>query len=230
MKTIKKVFIYVLGFFILAIGINISKRAGLGISPVSSIPYACELVWGIELGKATYLVYMGLMALQIILLRKNYKVRSLLQIIATFILGTFITYTSTKYLLFWLPVPSNYFIQLVYLFISIVVIGVGVSLFLIPNIMPLPAEGLAQAIVEVSKGKVKFGNAKIMVDSGMVSISAILSIIFLGGLQTVREGTILAAILVGKVVGFILKHYKQSVTDWFEKSEDKEINTEETVA
>ncbi len=230
MKTIKKVFIYVLGFFILAIGINISKRAGLGISPVSSIPYACELVWGIELGKATYLVYMGLMALQIILLRKNYKVRSLLQIIATFILGTFITYTSTKYLLFWLPVPSNYFIQLVYLFISIVVIGVGVSLFLIPNIMPLPAEGLAQAIVEVSKGKVKFGNAKIMVDSGMVSISAILSIIFLGGLQTVREGTILAAILVGKVVGFILKHYKQRVTDWFEKSEDKEINTEETVA
>lgn len=230
MKTIKKVFIYVLGFFILAIGINISKRAGLGISPVSSIPYACELVWGIELGKATYLVYMVLMALQIILLRKNYKIRSLLQIVATFILGTFITYTSTKYLLFWLPAPSNYFIQLVYLLVSIVVIGVGVSLFLIPNIMPPPAEGLAQAIVEVSKGKIKFGNAKIMVDSSMVLTSALLSIIFLGGLQTVREGTILAAVLVGKVVGFMLKHYKQRVIDWFEKSENKEINTEETVA
>jgi len=227
MKTAKKVFVYVLGFFILAIGINISKRAGLGISPVSSIPYACELVWGIELGKATYFVYMGLMALQIILLRKDYKVRNLLQIVPTFVLGTFITYTGTKYLLFWLPVPSSYIFQLVYLFISIVVIGIGVSLFLIPNIMPLPAEGLCGAIVQVSKDKVKFGNAKVGVDSGMVLVSAILSLIFLGGLETVREGTVLAAVLVGKVVGFILKRYKQRFVDWFEKGE---IKADEKVA
>ncbi len=221
MKTVKRVFVYLLGFLILAIGINISKRAGLGISPVSSIPYACELVWGIELGKATYLVYMGLIALQIILLRKDYKIRNLLQVVPTFILGTFITYTGTKYLLFWLPAPANYVFQLVYLFISIVVIGIGVSLFLIPNIMPLPAEGLCGAIVQVSKDKIKFGNAKIGVDSGMVLVSAILSLVFLGGLNTVREGTVLAAILVGKVVGFVLKHYKQGIVNWFENGENK---------
>lgn len=231
MKNAKRVFVYLLGFFILAIGINISKTAGLGISPVSSIPYACELVWGIELGKATYFIYMILMALQIVLLRKNYKVRNLLQIIPTFILGTFITYTSRNYLLFWLPLPTNYIIQLVYLFISIVVIGIGVSLFLVPTIMPLPAEGLSQAIVDVSKNKIKFGNAKIMVDSGMVLTSAILSIVFLGNLKTVREGTVLAAILVGKVVGFVLKRYKQSIVAWFEKGEQKtEVEDKETVA
>lgn len=227
MKTTKKVIIYLLGFLILAIGINISKSAGLGISPVSSIPYACELVWGVELGKATYFVYMGLMLLQIILLRKNYKIRNLLQIVPTFILGTFLTYTSTKYLLFWLPVPTTYFIKLLYLAISIVVIGIGVSGFLIPNIMPLPAEGLCQAIVQASKDKIKFGNAKVGVDTGMVVVSAILSVIFLGSLTTVREGTILAALLVGKVVGFIMKNYKQKLLDWFDKDEIKsEVVTE----
>lgn len=224
MKTVKRVFLYLLGFLILAIGINISKRAGLGISPVSSIPYACELVWGVELGKATYFVYMGLMALQIILLRKDYKVRNLLQIVPTFILGTFITYTSTKYLLFWLPAPSNYVMQVVYLAISIVVIGIGVSGFLIPNIMPLPAEGLCAAIVQVSKDKIKFGNAKVGVDTGMVIVSALLSLVFLGSLKTVREGTILAALLVGKVVGFIMKNYKQKIVDWLNKVEPVEEN------
>ncbi|HBV67537.1 MAG TPA: hypothetical protein DEF04_04655 [Clostridiales bacterium] len=217
MKTVKRIFLYLLGFLILAIGINISKLAGLGISPVSSIPYACELVWGVELGKATYFVYMGLMALQIILLRKDYKARNLLQIVPTFILGTFITYTSTKYLLFWLPVPGNYVMQILYLAISIVVIGIGVSGFLIPNIMPPPAEGLCTAIVQISKDKIKFGNAKVGVDTGMVVVSALLSLIFLGSLKTVREGTILAALLVGKVVGFIMKHYKQRIVDWLDK-------------
>jgi len=219
MKTVKRVSLYLLGFFILAIGINISKLAGLGISPVSSIPYACELVWGVELGKATYFVYMGLMVLQIILLRKDYKVRNLLQIVPTFILGTFITYTSTKYLLFWLPAPGNYAMQLVYLAISIVVIGIGVSGFLIPNIMPPPAEGLCAAIVHVSKDKIKFGNAKVGVDTGMVVVSALLSLVFLGSLTTVREGTILAALLVGKVVGFIMKHYKQRIIDWLDEGD-----------
>lgn len=230
MKIIKKLFIYVLGFFILGIGVNISKQAGLGISPVSSIPYALELVWGIELGKATYIVNIGLMALQIILLRKNYKVRNLLQFGATIMLGTFITYTSTKYLLLWLPVPANYIMQLVYLFISIVVIGIGVAFFLAPNIMPLPAEGVSQAIVFLTKEKITFGNAKVMIDSGMVLISAILSIVFLGGLKTVREGTVLAAILVGKVVGIILKRYKQPLNDWFEKGEEKlKFNNQGTI-
>ena len=211
MKTIKKVLIYLSGFLILSIGVNISKQAGLGISPVSSIPYALELIWGIELGKATYLVYLVLMGLQIILLGKNYKIKDLLQVIPTFILGTFITYTGTNYLLFWLPRPTNYLFQLLYLFISIIVIGIGVSLFLIPNIMSLPAEGLSNAIVLVSKERIKFGNAKIIVDSGMVLISAILSLVFLGGFKTVREGTILAAMLVGKVVDIILRNYRQAI-------------------
>jgi uncharacterized membrane protein YczE len=220
-KTAKRLLFYIGGFFILAIGINISKTAALGISPVSAIPYAAELIWGIELGKATLLVYVGLILLQIVLLRKDYKVIQLLQIVCTYILSFFITYTSTKYLLIWLPIPSNYAFKLIYLLISIVVIGIGVSFYLVANYIPLPAEGLCNAIVKVSKDKFKFGNVKIGVDISLVTISAILSLVFLGGLQSVREGTIIAAILVGKVVGFILKRYKAPINAWFDKGEIK---------
>lgn len=110
MKTVKRVFVYILGFFLLAIGINISKLASLGISPVSSMPYTVELVWGIELGKATIITYIGLILFQILLLGKEYKIRNLLQFISTYLLGTLITYTSSEYLLFWMPAPVTYII------------------------------------------------------------------------------------------------------------------------
>ncbi len=217
MKTAKRILVYLLGFFLLAIGINISKLASLGISPVSSVPYAVELVWGIELGKATIIIYIGLILLQIILLRKDYKIRNLLQFVSTYLLGTLITYTSSEFLLFWVPTPVSYVVKFIYLFISIVVIGLGVFLFLTAGIMPLPAEGLSQVIVQVSKEKINLGNAKIIVDSGLVLISALISLIFLGGLKSVREGTVLTALLVGKVIGFLMINYKERVMDWVEK-------------
>jgi len=215
-KMVKRIILYVIGLLVLALGINISKAAQLGISPVSAIPYACELIWGIELGKASIMVYIVLMALQVVLLRKNYKPKQLLQILCTYILGFFITYTGREHLLSFLPIPTNYFVKLIYLFISIIVIGIGVSLYLIPNLIPLPAEGLMNAIVEISNNRFKFSNVKVAVDSSLVLTSALLSLIFLGELKSVREGTVLAALLVGKTVGFIFKHFKEPILKWLE--------------
>lgn len=216
-KTAKKVLFYICGLFILAAGINISKTAQLGISPVSAIPYAVELIWGIELGKSMTYVYLVLIVIQMILLRKEYKPIQLLQFVFTYVFGFFVTLTSRNYLLAWLPVPSLYIVKLIYLLISIVIIGIGVSFYLIPGIMPLPSEGLVNAIVETGKGKYKFADIKVFVDSCLVAVSALLSLIFLGGLKSVREGTILAALLIGKVVGFIFKSYKENIVEWFEK-------------
>ena len=122
----------------------------------------------------------------------------------------------------WLPTPSNYVIKLTYLLVSILVIGVGVAFYLVSDFIPLPAEGLMNAIVQISGGKLKFENVKIAVDSSLVIVSAILSLVFLKDLKSVREGTVLAAILVGKVVGFIFKNYKNKIIAWFEKSETEE--------
>lgn len=219
MKTktiIKKLILYMGGLFMLAIGINIAKAAQLGISPVSAIPYAFELIWGIDLGKATIIVYMILILLQIIVLRKNYKPIQLLQVLCSYLLGFFITYSSVDYLLAWLPIPSHYLVKLIYSFISLLFIGVGVSLYLIPSFISLPPEGLVSAIVEVGKGKLKFSNVKIVVDSSLVVVSAVLSLVFLGQLKSVREGTVLSALFTGKIVGFVNKHYREKIINWME--------------
>lgn len=81
MKNIKiRVPMYFIGLFIMIIGIAISVKSNLGVSPVSSIPYTMTCVWGIEMGKATILFHCALVILQIVILRKNFKLVDLLQI------------------------------------------------------------------------------------------------------------------------------------------------------
>ena len=41
---------YFVGLFLMTIGIAISVKSNLGVSPVSSIPYTMTCVWGIEMG------------------------------------------------------------------------------------------------------------------------------------------------------------------------------------
>ena len=68
--------VYVTGFLIMTLGIAISVKSDLGVSPVSSIPYTMTCVWGIEMGKATILFHVGLVLLQAadrIYLRRRYS-------------------------------------------------------------------------------------------------------------------------------------------------------------
>lgn len=47
---------YFVGLFLMTIGIAISVKSNLGVSPVSSIPYTMTCVWGIEMGKGNNFV------------------------------------------------------------------------------------------------------------------------------------------------------------------------------
>ncbi|MDE7259923.1 MAG: hypothetical protein K2N77_11905, partial [Lachnospiraceae bacterium] len=90
-NIVKRMLMYIVGLFVMTIGIAISVKSNLGVSPVSSIPYTMTCIWGIEMGKATILFHCFLVLLQIILLRKNYKIKNLLQIIVGIVFGYFTT-------------------------------------------------------------------------------------------------------------------------------------------
>ena len=74
----------------------------------------------------------------------------------------------------------------------------GVSLEVKANVVVLAGEGVVLAICRVLP-KVKFGYMKVGFDVTLVLIACILSILFIGHLQGVREGTLAAAFLVGLI-------------------------------
>ena len=100
----------------MAIGVALSVRSNLGVSPVSSIPYTMTCVWGIEMGKATILFSIALVMLQILLLRREFHPVQLLQIVAGVVFGYFTTFCN--YLVTFLPVADLIVVRVAMIFMS----------------------------------------------------------------------------------------------------------------
>lgn len=194
---------YFIGLFIMTLGIAISVKSNLGVSPVSSIPYTMTCVWGIEMGKATILFHIVLVLIQIILLRKNFKIKNILQVIVGIIFGYFTTFCN--WCMTFLPTPHSVVIRVIMVLISVLLVAMGIFFYMPSNIMPLAGEGAMQTVSDIAEKP--FPKVKVSFDITMVMISLIVCIIALHSFGSVGVGTVISAILVGTVLGFINKRF-----------------------
>lgn len=192
---------YFVGLFIMTIGIALSVKSNLGVSPVSSIPYTLTVCWGIEMGKATILFHCIFIVIQILILRKNFRLKSLLQLPVGIVFGYFTTFCNS--LVEKLPSTDNYFIRILMILISVVLVAIGIFMYLPADIMPLAGEGVMQAVADTLK--IEFSKVKVAFDVIMVIISLVTCLIVMHTLGSVGIGTVIASLLVGIVLGQIKK-------------------------
>lgn len=185
------------GLFFMALGVALSIRSDLGTSPISCVPYVVSLYVPLTVGELTIFLHIILVSLQVLLLRKNFHLVQALQLIVGVIFGFFIDFS--MYLTSWIP-ETAYAERLIMMILSAVITGFGVFLEVKAKIIYLAGEGLALAVSQVYNRA--FGRAKVLVDSSMVAIGLALSILLLHGVKGIREGTVLAAVLVGTSAKF----------------------------
>lgn len=204
MKNMKvRIPMYFVGLFIMTVGIALSVKSNLGVSPVSSIPYTMTCVWGIEMGKATIIFHAALVLIQILILRKRFKPINLLQIVVGIVFGYFTTFCN--YLATYLPSTDNMVMRIVLMLVSTVFIAVGIFFYLPADLIPLAGEGVMQAVSDVTK--IEFSKVKIGFDCSMVVISVITCLICIHSLGSVGVGTVIAAFLVGFNLGRVNKAF-----------------------
>ena len=200
METLKRYLIFLVGLFVNSLGVSLITKANLGTSPISSIPYILSLNFPFTLGNFTIFFSIFLIVLQLIILRKNFKLEHILQIPVSIIFGYFIDLTM---ILFSWVNPEAYIMKIVYLLIGCLILGVGVYMEVLADVVMLPGESFVRAIVLT--WKTNFGITKICFDVSMSVIAAVLSFVFAGRLAGVREGTVIAALLVGFIARLIGK-------------------------
>lgn len=202
MKNLKlRLVMYFVGLFIMALGVSISVKSNLGVSPVSSIPYTMTCVWGIEMGKATILFHGALVVLQIILLRRAFQVKNLLQVIIGIVFGYYTTFCN--WCMTFLPTPENLAIRLAMMLFSTFIIALGLFFYVPADIMPLAGEGAMQTISQLTR--IPFAKVKVAFDVSMVTVSLIVCLAALRGLGSVGAGTVIAAVLVGTILGYLTR-------------------------
>ena len=198
----KRLFVYLIGLFCMAVGVVFSARSSLGVSPVGSLANVLFQIskdrglTAVTLGYCTIATYCLYIFVEFLILRREFKPQMLLQLVASFLFGWLVNAATA--LLSFLPDPANYAIQMLYLLISIPLVAVGVMLYLSPNILPTPGEGMSMAISK--KTGLSMGASKTAFDCSLVVLSALTSLIYFHALVGVREGTVICALLVGFVM------------------------------
>ncbi len=196
-QVIKNYALFLIGLFIASMGVALSAKAGLGTSPVASVPYSVSLVnhtltfgWWLNMWSVLQI------AVQIALLRKKCKpVEIIIQTVLAFVYG-YLTDFSCK-LISGLQ-ANNYIMQFALMILSCFVLGFGIWIQFKGGVAMLPGEAMNRAISEVT-GK-KYENIKIFFDVLYIIVAAAICFIFIGKLEGVREGSIIAAALIGNII------------------------------
>ena len=106
-------------------------------------------------------------------------------------------------------VPADrYPVRLIMVIVGVVILGFGVSLSVIANVIMNSGEAFVKVVSD--KLHKEFGNVKIAFDVLCVVLALVLSLLFFHfAIVGTREGTIISALLTGVVVKFFNGKLKQ---------------------
>lgn len=195
-----------LGLVLVALGVGISIKSNLGIAPPSCPPTILNLRWSaISIGTFTWMMHIVFILLQMLLLRKNFKLRYLMQIPAAFVFGYMCD--GAIWLFDAIASPStNYFIQILLSLLAVVLTAIGIKLEVAGDGWILAGDMTVAVLSQVTK--TRFSTVKVVFDIFLVVITAIFAW-FCFGLLTgngstvvIREGTLILAVLTGVCMRF----------------------------
>ena len=222
MKTKKKfayrLTFYILGLLILAFGIILNTKSGLGVSPIISVSYSISTIAELNFGNTTFGLYTIFVCIELLLhsiqYRKNKKnddkerdTRPLSLILGADLLQLPLSLVFTRFMnLFsaWISAPEpGTVLQYVVLIGGIILTGIGAAMSLDMRIIPNPGDGIVQAIADTSHRSVGF--TKNCFDLFNICITISVGLLFAHHLIGVCVGTVLAVLGVGRVIALFNK-------------------------
>lgn len=208
---------YLLGLLVLAAGLTLNTKAGLGVSAIISVSSSISEVFGFSFGNTTLGLYSVFIVIEIILHtirdrnyekntaealknagRRNRKLVPLMDILQLPLSIVF-----TRFLnIFSALIPDfalgGMAVRVLVLLTAIAFTGIGAAMSLNMRIIPNPGDGIVQAIADCVNKEVGF--TKNCVDVVNILISTSIGLIFAGHLAGVGIGTVLAVVGVGRVI------------------------------
>ena len=188
------------GLVFVALGVALSIISNLGTAPLSCPAYVLNLrIPAISVGTFTLLVNTSYLFIQLALLRKDFKAKYLMQIVASAVFGYMID--GCMWALSWLH-PATFAARLGLTLLAALVTAFGVSIEVAADAWMLSAEMTVNAFAKVF-GK-PFGPVKIVMDTLMVVLSAALAWIFFDNPFGAGHVSDAADVLLARVPGIVI--------------------------
>lgn len=214
---------YVVGLLILALGLTLNTKAGLGVSPIISVSFSISEISGYNFGNMTLVLYCVFVVIQLLVhlhggLKSSHARASLKVVLLMDFLQIPLSIVFTRFLnVFAAAIPdlsslglapaAELSIRFAILICAIVCTGIGAAMSLNMRIIPNPGDGIVQTIADAIHKNVGF--TKNLFDLTNIAITVSLSLIFTGHIVGVGVGTILAMIGVGRTIA-VFNHFTYS--------------------
>lgn len=178
-------------------GVVLMLYSGSGISAISSVPFAfSEVLPKLSLGTWTY-IFQGLLVLILMLLQKRFVAQYLFSFVVGFVFGELMDLNE-----YWIHIlPSALWMRVIYFVISYLLISLGIALSNRCCMPIIPTDLFPRELSKITG--VAYSKIKISFDVICLAVTAAMTGIFLGHLDGLGIGTVLAAFTMGKAVGMI---------------------------
>ena len=188
------------GLVFVALGVALSIISNLGTAPLSCPSYVLNLRWpALSVGTFTLLVNTSMILIQLLLLRRNFKAKYLMQIVASALFGYLID--GCLWALAWLC-PEGFFARLGLTLLAALVTAFGVSIEVAADAWMLSAEMTVAAFCQVFRKA--FSPVKVVMDSLMVVIAALLCLLFFHDLFGAGTFTSLGDVLLARTPDVVI--------------------------
>ncbi|WP_434510156.1 DUF6198 family protein [Desulfitobacterium sp. AusDCA] len=205
MKEFLRGVMYCIGLLLLALGIILNTKTGLGVSPIISIPYCISNIFKVNLGNATLVIYILCVVGQMILRGKKFRSFDLLQIPMSIIFSQIINIFNKMITLN----TDSLALKLLWLAAAILLTGIGVAISVEMRFVPNAADGFTQALSKrIRKG---LGLSKNIVDISCVLITVFIGVLFAGKIVGIGLGTLAAVIGVGRSIALFNLFFKKKM-------------------
>lgn len=180
-----------------SLGVVLMLYSGSGISAISSVPYAFSLVLpAVTLGTWTYL-FQGLLVLSLMILRRRLVVPYLFSFVVGFFFGKMLDFYEL-----WINVlPTGLGWRVVYFAVSYLLICFGIALSNRCRMPIIPTDLFPRELADITGWP--YARIKVTFDLLCLTTTAAMTLIFLGRLDGLGVGTVLAAATMGKVIAKI---------------------------
>lgn len=212
----KRIIVYIVGLFILALGLTLNTKANLGVSPIISVPYSISQITGLNFGDLTFIEYVVFVFIQIWIhiseknknSEKNKKriLSDLLQLPLSLIFTRLLNIFSA-----YIPTSNQFGIQLLILAMAIICTGVGAAMSLSMQLVPNPGDGIVQALA--GKFNKSVGLTKNMFDCICVCMTICISLIFAHTILGIGIGTVIAVLGVGRVIALFHHVFESQIVE-----------------
>ena len=187
------------GIVIAGVSIAAVAQAGLGISPISTLPFVLSKITDFSFGAMNFAVNLVFVLLQILLLGRRFKLFSLLQIPFVFLFS--LSIDAGMWIVAHFPM-TTYPVQLTVSVLGCFFMALSIGLMVCSKLLMMPGDGFVLALSTVT-GK-PYGMLKQANDIISVVLAAILGWLLLGHIEGIREGTVISAFLVGYILRYLM--------------------------